>query len=714
MVEAVEKFVPSSNELPARFGKYVRRSVLGTGATGTVYLAHDTILDRDVALKVFDRRPMDSPADRARFLLEARSVTHLSHPRTVTVFDINEVAGEPYLAMEWMKGGSTQQAIDSRGPIPWEEATRWMRDACEGLSAAHQAGLLHRDLKPANLLLCDDGAVKLADFGLVKQIGDLDTNLTLHGGPIGTPSFMSPEQCRSEATDECSDIYSLGATYYALLTGRPPYPSSSPLGVMFAHCSSPVPDLAAWRSTIPAACEEIIQKSMAKDPTHRYPSADAMLTDLDQILGRPSAPIPQPSATPRRHRRLLAATVPFVVLGIIGASWWSTNSTSPPAIIQPDPAATLSAAATVQAKDASILTPPATPSPSLTSFPSVTMVGDLRGQVADLDFDATGKTIVTVGTRGTLAVWDPNRPRQWLKRLLDPQESRPRLMALGLLRSSNLAIVGGTDGEMALWDLDKGTILQRIPHSHGVLRAIDVSADEKRCVTGGDVGWNRWRITKDYQFIDEGHIDQRPVLVQAVRFSQNLPVVGAASGSGEILFHNLIEPSYSKQITISGHGIDVAFGKTRGDLAYLGDRGKAVLGSITVRLKEPRSLSVPGEKPSCLDFSPTHRLLAAGTESGRIIIFDLDRKNHALFNTGHSELITVIRFSPAGDRLVWGDSAGDIFLAQVPLDKFSPPTRKSELTLDLLANHLPEPQAVSKSLEAFKPFFSPRQKEDPK
>jgi serine/threonine protein kinase len=154
------------------------------------------------------------------------------------------------------------------------------------LSAAHQAGLIHRDVKPSNMLKsADSGAIKISDFGLAKPTGGKNhLTLTQKDAFIGTPLFMSPEQCRNDGVDARSDIYSLGATYYTLLTGQPPYSSGTALQSLFAHCSAPIPDARDAAADVPDGCASIVKKAMAKDPKDRYQRADDMLDDLDRVL----------------------------------------------------------------------------------------------------------------------------------------------------------------------------------------------------------------------------------------------------------------------------------------------------------------------------------------------------------------------------------------------------------------------------------------------
>ena len=252
---------------------------------GIVYLATDTRLKRDVALKVLPKE-MSTNADAVRrFLREARVSANLNHPNVITVHDVDQERGVCFLVMELVTGRSTQAMLED-GPLTWREATRIVSDACRGLVAAHQIGLVHRDLKPANIMCADDGVVKLADFGLARASRDLASGgpETAAGTLLGTPQYMSPEQCRGEPLDARSDLYSLGATYYALLTGRPPFADSQPLQVMFAHCSKPVPDPRSVRSEIPEACAAIVTRALAKKRADRFSSAREMLAELDAVL----------------------------------------------------------------------------------------------------------------------------------------------------------------------------------------------------------------------------------------------------------------------------------------------------------------------------------------------------------------------------------------------------------------------------------------------
>jgi urea transport system substrate-binding protein len=266
-------------------GKYQITAVLGTGGMGMVLKAHDPSIDRDVAIKLLPSHLSNDERSLHRFLAEAKSAGKLNHPNTVTIYEVGNQDSNHYLVMEVVSGGSAADYIEKNGAYSVSEATRLAIEACKGLSAAHQVQLIHRDIKPANILLTQDGTAKVADFGLAKQMEKQSMMLTQEGLLVGSPYYMSPEQCQAKPVDARSDIYSLGATYYSLLTGKFPFhDTGSVVQVMFAHCNSALPDPREIRKNIPAACVAIIERAMAKEPSQRYQSMEEMQADLESVL----------------------------------------------------------------------------------------------------------------------------------------------------------------------------------------------------------------------------------------------------------------------------------------------------------------------------------------------------------------------------------------------------------------------------------------------
>ena len=326
---------PSEEWVGRRLGKYDITGVLGVGGMGIVLKAHDTSIERDVAIKVLPAELSTDEVALGRFLAEAKSAGKLSHANTVTIYEIAQDGPTHYLAMEVVSGGSAEDHLERRGAYSASDATRMIIEACHGLSAAHEAGLIHRDVKPSNLLLTQGGTVKVSDFGLAKRTQSQTLQMTKAGQIIGTPYYMSPEQCESREVDARSDVYSLGATYYGLLTGKNPYSDSgSVVQVMYAHCNAEAPDPREIRPDVPAACAHIIERAMAKQPEQRYPSTEEMRADLEAVLAaisgagidlpsQSSARLSRPSGERSRTKnhsgnRLLAAVLmtAFVVVAV--------------------------------------------------------------------------------------------------------------------------------------------------------------------------------------------------------------------------------------------------------------------------------------------------------------------------------------------------------------------------------------------------------------
>jgi urea transport system substrate-binding protein len=313
-----------------RLDRYEVRALLGTGGMGVVYLAHDMLIERDVAIKMLPEELSNNETALARFLAEAKAAGKLAHPNTVAIYEVDNHDHGYYLVMEYVGGGTIADELERAGALSVLRATQIAADACRGLAAAHAVGLVHRDIKPANLLRAADDSVKVADFGLAKQMIGATLHLTQEGAVAGTPYFMSPEQCESKPVDRRSDIYSLGATYYSLLTGAHPYQDAgSIVQVMFAHCSGEVLDPRKLNRAVPEACGQIVKHATAKRPEDRYQSAEEMLADLNVVIatmsgasviqlpsqsGARAASAQRPLTLPSRRAWLAGAA-----LGIVGA-----------------------------------------------------------------------------------------------------------------------------------------------------------------------------------------------------------------------------------------------------------------------------------------------------------------------------------------------------------------------------------------------------------
>lgn len=290
-----------------RLGKYLLTGVLGRGGMGVVYEAIDPVIDRAVAVKVLPDRLLADPAAHDRLLHEARLAGQLLHPNVVTLFEVGEADGVMFLVLERVSGGSAADRIAKAGPLDWRTATTILADVCRGLVAIHAAGFLHLDIKPANILLPAGpaGGAKLTDFSLAIT-GDTDGP----GVVAGTPAYMSPEQRVAGPVSPRTDVYGLGAAYFALLTGRAPFVGDTLTEVTADQLLRPEPDPQAVHPTIPDAAARVVRRAMATDPDDRHPSAAAVLAELEALLG--------PVARRRRGR---VARVLIAALGLVGAAF---------------------------------------------------------------------------------------------------------------------------------------------------------------------------------------------------------------------------------------------------------------------------------------------------------------------------------------------------------------------------------------------------------
>ena len=268
-----------------QLGQYKLTRRIGAGGMGEVYLAEHQLLKRPCVVKLIRPDKTGNPRVLARFQREVRATAKLSHWNTVEIYDYGCTAeGTFYYVMEYLPGMSLGELVGRFGPLPPERVIYLLRQACDALGEAHAAGLIHRDIKPGNIFVAERGGVydvaKLLDFGLVKPLWDEEDepgHLTAEGTITGSPLFMSPEQALGEAKpDGRSDIYSLGAVGYYLLTGHPPFEGDKPLKVLFAHAHEPVVPPSSLRPAVPADLERVILRCLAKNPADRFPDAASL------------------------------------------------------------------------------------------------------------------------------------------------------------------------------------------------------------------------------------------------------------------------------------------------------------------------------------------------------------------------------------------------------------------------------------------------------
>jgi serine/threonine protein kinase len=268
--------------IPKKIGRYRIKAELGRGGMSTVYLAHDPHFERDVAVKLLPLELLHQPTFRRRFEREAKVVAALDHPAIVPVYDFGEEAGQPFLVMRSMTGGSLSDRL-KHGSLTIKEASAIISRLAPALDEVHAHGVIHRDIKPSNILFDQRNDPYISDFGTAKLM-QAQTKLTDTGGAVGTPAYMSPEQIQGdEEIDGRSDIYSLGVILFEMLTGQHPYQTNTPIAVAVKHIFEPVPAILDMVPNLPTECQEIIGRAMAKDKVDRFVTAQGFATTLADV-----------------------------------------------------------------------------------------------------------------------------------------------------------------------------------------------------------------------------------------------------------------------------------------------------------------------------------------------------------------------------------------------------------------------------------------------
>ena len=272
------------------FGKFEILAELGKGAMGKVYRAHDPILDRSVALKTIAPTLLSSKDALARFRREARAAARLQHPNIVTIFEVGEVEGTHYIAMELVEGIDLAEAMAQPERFPLEQKVGMVVDVCRGLHFAHRLGVVHRDVKPANIRLTHDGTVKILDFGIAKRTTDTtDPNLTQAGMVLGTPSYLSPELLQGAKVDHRADMWAVGVILYEIVAGRRPFEAPTITSLITRIVGSPPPALDPSLG-LPDGLAAATLRALDKDPERRFADLDEMAKALLAAIGAKPPP----------------------------------------------------------------------------------------------------------------------------------------------------------------------------------------------------------------------------------------------------------------------------------------------------------------------------------------------------------------------------------------------------------------------------------------
>ena len=330
-----------------QLGRYKITGTLGRGAMGIVYQAHDPLIEREVAIKAISCAGLtreESEEFEQRFFREAKSAGRLNHPNIVTIHDVGRSGDLSYIAMEFLVGRSLRDSLDAHVSLPVARIVQIAAEIADGLAFAHANGIVHRDIKPSNIMVLDSGAVKITDFGIAQLPS---SSLTLVGTAMGTPKYMAPEQINGRKADGRSDIFSLGAVLYEMLTGRPPFSGAELNAILYQVLNTAPPLPTSINASLPPGFDRIVARAMAKEPDKRYPDAGQIAADLRQVhsipglmqkpaddlpvfatAGKPVAAEPAGEIAKSKRTRLgVYIAIPVIVVALI--TGWLLRSPAP-------------------------------------------------------------------------------------------------------------------------------------------------------------------------------------------------------------------------------------------------------------------------------------------------------------------------------------------------------------------------------------------------
>ena len=681
--------LPGDRWTGSTLGKYHIVRQLGQGGMGVVYEANDPVLQRSVAIKVLRDGIAGQPEAVRKFLREARTAALLNHPHIIAIYEANQEKGMCYLVMELMDGGSAEDRLRKWGAFGWVEATEVIADACRGLAAVHAIGLIHRDVKPSNIMRGNEGAVKLADFGLALMTNNPSSRGSPNGGIVGTPLYMSPEQCRGEKIDRRSDIYALGATYYTLLTGQPPFVGDAPMDIMQGHCLQPIPNPCDINAAIPSVCSAIISTAMSKQPEQRPATVEDFLRQLQDVLSLTGKPAYQPldwvskdeksysittnardSLNPISTRRSTRWWVVGVCLLLMGIAYGAGRKFTKSPTDSPDTAPPMGVGSSTQEQD--VIVPPALV--KTTEF-------DAGGPVTSLAFDPRdGDTLSWATRQGNTKVQQIFFRKDKYSDLITRDQMLATIEQVAYAPAANLwgyLYNGGlhffeTDGFKRIRDDSRYDLVQKGPilfFAFHPKENIIAMAFRDAANSGGVVV--RW-LKDTPQDIERRTSDGQPPTCLGFSTDGSLLLQGKESGIVQIWKVDLVQKhgTGEDECAVNGAGsVKIGHGRINRIAAMDTSRFAVAVGKQIILFDGRKGEKLfdlqPGEEEvTSLAASPaTNRLACACGKT--IVLYDLT--NNRKIHTWHERTrpVHAIAFDQKGEKIAAGDDSGAITIYPV-------------------------------------------------
>jgi hypothetical protein len=678
---------------------------LGVGGMAVVYRAIDTMLDRNVAVKILLPEVNNKEKLLKRFTREAKTLANLSHSSIVKVLDYGDYEGSPYLVLEFISGGTLSSRLGK--PINYAEAAAVLAPIARALAYAHQQKVVHRDIKPANILLNESGQAMLSDFGILKLVDVEESHgLTGTGKIAGTPAYMSPEQIRGKEIDGRSDIYSLGIVFFEMVTGRKPYTANTPIELSMQHLHDPIPKGKQFVRDLPSEVEQVFVKAMAKSPEERYQSMSVFAVALEKLAGISSARLKTGHDMPAvvgevaasklkpKVNMIFLVVIPIIVFLVVAGALFFRQRTiasaeSMPALaVALAPETAVPATAVKASTQALLTTTPAstatpwdlkclnsgclpTSSPVIGS-PTPTVPSETVIQVSNasriiqiiaplekisvkkMEWMESGERIINTGSSRVLFI-DPNDLT--VKEKIELPYDIPVSMAVSPQNDKFYLLIGG---RVDVYDIKTQKLLKSYPVTGGAF-SIDISRDGELVAFGISDSKVQLLNASDGTVVQNlrsnyGGWD--------VAFSPDSSIVAGGTSQGVLMWDvstgswlplNGGQSNTIKSLAFSNDGTMLA-GGSNGTIFFWDVASGELKFQVNGNFGDVNSL----------DFSPDNSVLVSGTEDGIVRLWNTATGLSIKELLGHTSPVYSVSFSPDGQKIATAANEGTIRIWGIP------------------------------------------------
>jgi Tol biopolymer transport system component len=634
-----------TDSVPEKLGKYKIIEEVGRGGFAAVYKAMDTTLDRTVALKVLAPHLLWDPTFVQRFQREAKVAANLDHSNIVTIYEVSQVEGVYFIAMQFLEGRTLSQILEAEGPLPVSRVQGIAEQIASALDYAHTRGFVHRDVKPTNVIVADDGRATLTDFGLVKA-GE-GTKLSTTGVIFGTPEYMSPEQAEGKKLDTRSDVYSLGVVLFEMLAGRAPFMADTTPAVMYKHVHEP-PPLDELLADLPQGAVAVVEKALAKDPADRYQSVGQMVKALQRAVAE--APVPAEVAPPPSPAMVEEKPEPEI---------------APSPLVEP--------VAVFEEEEEAV---PFWQKVPLWGWFAIAVGGlvllavaggvllgrgssrVLRGhadRVFSVAWSLDGATLASVES-STVILWDVEMAKQ-----LRTLTGHTGAVSVAWSPDGAALASGSTDGTVVLWDAATGERLRTLTGHIDVVHSVMWSPDGTMLASAG--GYNDrtvivWDPERGKRLRTlEVHQD-----VLDVAWSPDGATLASGSTGKTVILWDA--KTGERLRTLEGHIIEVnsvVWSPDGATLASGSTDGTVILWDAKTG-ERLRTLEGHTDRVESVAFSPDGVMLASGSFDNTVIVWDAETGERLRTLKGHTDYVWSVAFSPDGVTLASGSGDGTVRL----------------------------------------------------